>query len=454
MTPEFEVSETQEKALIYLNDNITEELVFGGAKNGGKTFLGCFWTLGNCLMYPGVFYFIARQELNDLRKYTIPSIHEWFSVVKNPNTGNSLNINDYCNFNGQDNIFNFHNGSKLYLINCKYLRSDPLYERFGSMQMTSGMIEEAGEVSSLARDNLRISTGRIKNDLYKIKPKMLYTCNPKKAHWLYNDFYKPNKENKLPPEKKFIQSLVTQNIFRQSNAIDVLDSIKDPIARARLRYGEWEYEDDPATLCDYDAITDLFTNDHVIPTGKKYISADLAMKGRDKFIVGVWDGLVCNIAIDKDKCSGKEIEQDIKMLMNKNSVPHSRTIVDSDGLGAYLESYLTGIKEFHGGAAGTQRYIDGKKTSEYNNLKSECGFKLAELINERKIKIICTEQQKEQIINEIGVLKIDKVDNDTSKKAIISKDKMKEMLQGKSPDYLDQLLMRMYFEIKKEVGIA
>jgi phage terminase large subunit len=72
------------------------------------------------------------------------------------------------------------------------------------------------------------------------------------------------------------------------------------------------------------------------------ISADLAMQGRDRFVVGVWNGNVCRISVDKTKSSGIEIERDIKNLMQELSIGHSQTVVDSDGMGAYLESYLNG----------------------------------------------------------------------------------------------------------------
>mgnify|MGYP006955397068 FL=1 len=114
-------------------------------------------------------------------------------------------------------------------------------------------------------------------------------------------------------------------------------------------------------------------------------------------------------------------------------------VVDSDGLGGYLESYLNGIKEFHGGT----RPIN----PEYDNLKSECAFKLAELINNRQIRIICTEAQRERIMEELSVLKQDHIDADTRKKGIISKENMKDIL-GHSPDYLDMLIMAMLFRIK------
>jgi hypothetical protein len=170
------------------------------------------------------------------------------------------------------------------------------------------------------------------------------------------------------------------------------------------------------------------------------------MQGRDRFIAGAWDGMICKVAIDQAKSTGKSIEVDLKNLMYKYEVTHSNTVVDSDGLGSYLESYLEGIKEFHGGASAI--YSD-----EYANLKSQCAFKLAELINKREIRIICTHEQRQRIIDELMVLKVDNVDADEKKKRIIRKEKMKELLQ-RSPDYLDMLLMRMYFEIQPVFIVA
>jgi hypothetical protein len=276
------------------------------------------------------------------------------------------------------------------------------------------------------------------NDVYNVPGKILITCNPKK-NWLYREFYKPWKEGKLKTPYAFIPALVQDNPYATKDYIETLRTTKDKVTKERLYFGNWEYDDDPAVLCEYDAICDLFTNEHIKPTGLPSLSSDLAMKGRDRFIAGHWIGNVCTIRIDKDYSPGKMIETDLKNLMVEFGIPRSMTIVDSDGLGQYLESYLTGIKEFHGGT----RPIN----PEYDNIKSECGFKLAELINARMLRIICTEAQRESIIEELGVLKQDHIDADTKKKGIISKDKMKEIL-GHSPDYLDMLIMAMMFRIK------
>ena len=104
----------------YWADEETIDIVYGGSKGSAKSFTGCSLVLGDALMYPQTHYFIARKKLTDLRKYTIPSIHEVLSVW-----GISAN---YYKYNGQDNFFEFYNGSKVFLIDAKYTPSDQRYQ--------------------------------------------------------------------------------------------------------------------------------------------------------------------------------------------------------------------------------------------------------------------------------------------------------------------------------------
>jgi len=415
-------------------DNSVSDIVYGGSKGSGKSYLGCSLIFGDALMYPETFYFIARKQLIDLRKYTLPTIYEVFR-----HWGIDSN---YWTYKGNDNYFELRNKSRVYLLDARYMPTDPLYQRFGSMQMTRGWIEEAGEFNLEAKSNLQASIGRWKNDIYKLSPKLLQTCNPAK-NYLYSDYYKKSKEGNLEPWKRFVQALPTDNKKLPDGYLLNLERTLSKTQKERLLLGNWEYDDDPYLLVDYDAVCDCFTNDHVSDTGRKCISADLAMKGRDRFVAGSWKGLVCRIAIDKTFSPAKEIESDLLNLIEKDGVGRSQTIADSDGLGAYLESYIQGIKEFHGGAPAFDNAL-------YANLKSECGYKLAEKINNRELKIICTVEQQEIIKEELMTLKEDSQISDTQKKRIISKDLMKKIL-GHSPDYLDMLIMGMYFELFPEI---
>lgn len=426
---DYRLSIKQKEALSLLQDNESKEIIFGGGAGGGKSILGCHWIIKCCLKYKGTRWVIGRTLLKTLKETTLNS---FFFVCSRQ----GLKANIHFRYWEHKGLITFINGSEILLKDLEYYPSDPDFDELGSLEITGAFVDECNQVTKKAWDILR-SRIRYKIDENNIIPKILGTCNPSK-NWVYSFFYFPFKTDRLTPDKKFVQALLSDNPKISEHYKANLLSL-DKNSKERLLYGNWEYDDDPAVLCQYNAITDCFTNDHVRPSKISYISADLAMQGRDRFVAGLWKGLVCEIRIEKAKATGKEIETDLKSLMNAGRVGHSNTIADSDGLGSYLESYLNGIKEFH-----AQSHAMNQK--EYINIKSECGFKLAELINKREIKIICTDEQKQFIIEELGVLKRDSVDNDDTRKRIIKKEKMKEIL-GRSPDYLDMLLMRMWFVV-------
>tara|TARA_R110000744_G_scaffold275082_1_gene388047 strand:+ start:4896 stop:6263 length:1368 start_codon:yes stop_codon:yes gene_type:complete len=419
----------QEEALSLLRSGgAIDEIVFGGGAGGGKTWLACVWETFDCLSYPGIRTFIGRESLKRLRSTTFLTFKKVCKEYGIPDS--------YWNYNAQLDYITFSNGSRIDFLELRYLPRDPLFERYGSEEFTHGFIEEGGEIHFDAFDTLKSRVGRQRNKEYGIKKRILVSCNPKK-NWLYKYFYKPWKDGVLKHTRAFIQALATDNVHIDDDYIEGLKNLNNKAKKERLLFGNWEYDDDPSALCDWDAICDLFTNDH-IQGGKGYISADLAMKGRDKFIAGSWSGLVCNVAIDMAKSSATQIESKLRELKMINRIGNSCIIADVDGLGAYIEDYIKNIKAFHGGSRPKNKRL-------YGNKKDECGFKLGELINKRMIKINCSEAQEELIKEEISTC-LKEGDIDGTKRQLIKKDKQKELL-GRSPDYMDMLLMRMFFEI-------
>jgi hypothetical protein len=420
----------KEAARQWINDDIFD-LTYGGAKGGGKTYLGGSLIFGDAFTYPGTHYFIARKQLTDLRKHTIPSIFEIFNHWKIDKR--------YYSYNGQDNIFNLHNDSKVFLFDAKYLPSDPLYERFGSMQMTRGWIEEGGEFTETASTNLKISIGRWKNDKYNLAPKLLTTCNPKK-NYLYRNIYKPFKNGTLPKDTRFIQALIQDNKTLPKLYVDNLYKTLKGSERQRLLFGNWEYDDDPDSLINtYDAIVDLFTNK--VREGIKYITCDAARYGSDKAIIIVWSGLKAidykTFAVSKTT----EISAAIRELQKKYMVPNRFTIVDEDGVGGGVVDQV-GCKGF----VNNSRPKMTKEKSNFDNLKSQCGFILADKVNESlmSIEFNCNIKEKEQIIEEFEQLKKEESDG---KQKLLKKARIKENI-GRSPDWLDTFIMRMYFELE------
>lgn len=412
-------------------DDKTTHILYGGSKGNGKSFLGCSIISSMALMYPGTYYFIARKNANDIRKYTIPSIYEVLGIW-------GIDAR-YYRFDGRDNFFEFYNDSRIYLVDAKYMPTDPLYARYGSMQMTQGWIEEAGEFCAAAYSNLSATIGRWKNQDYGIMGKLLMTCNPSK-NFLYTDYYKPYKDGTLSSWKAFVQALPTDNHMLPPSYLINLERSLSPNEKQRLLYGNWEFDDNPDLLVTYDAVCDCFTNEPPNTNALPAISADLAMKGRDRFVSVLWQGSTATIKTDTNYSTARDIEDHLQALARTYNVGRSRIIADSDGLGAYLADYLQGIKEFHGGATA----ID---SATFANLKSECAYKLAERINNRQLRIVCNKEQEERIKDELMMLIADNAASDTTKKKLLSKEKIKQLI-GHSPDYLDALLMGMFFDLR------
>lgn len=423
----------KECARQWINPQVTD-IAYGGSKGSAKSFTGCSLIFGDAFMYPETSFFIARKKLNDLRKFTIPSIHEVFSIW---GIGNQ-----YYNFNAQDSVFTLYNKSKVYLLEAKYMPSDPLFYRLGSMQMTRGWIEEAGEFPEAAKNNLMASIGRWKNDTYNLAPKLLQTCNPSK-NYLYKDYYKKKKEGNLESWKRFIQALPTDNKMLTKEYLENLDRTLNANEKQRLLYGNWEYDDDPTVLCDYESIVNLFTNDFPSLSGEKYITCDVARLGSDKIVVGLWNGWRVKIYSFNKKLI-TESYNFIDALRKEHNIPTSKIICDEDGVGGGLVDMLR-CKGF----VNNSRALKGQN---YENLQAQCAFMLAERINTNGIYIESKyTKEQEDIIEELEQLKQKNMDVD-GKKGIIGKDKVKELI-GRSPDYRDMLLMRMWFTLNTQTFI-
>lgn len=434
-------NEKQKLCAKYWIDNETTDIVYGGSKGSAKSYTGCSLIFGDAYIYPETHYFIARKNLNDLRKFTRPSIHEVF---------NNWGITDkYYKFNGQDNYYELYNKSKVFLLDAKYLPSDPDYYRFGSMQMTRGWIEEAGEFEEKAKNNLQASLGRWKNELYNLTPKLLQTCNPSK-NYLYRDYYKPHKEGKLSNWKKFIQALPTDNKMLPKEYVENLLKILSGNEVERLVKGNWEYDDNPYALFDYEDILNIFSNDFAFkPGSNKYLTCDIAYEGSDLFVIGYWEGLTLMQIWAIDKIDEVLVSKKINDIRIEKGVPITNVAYDADGLKTFVRQsgktgYLADAKEFHNG--GKPIKVKGRMEN-FKNLKAQCYYYLAEKVKENAL-FVATKEYRKQIIEELEQIRKLPLSDD-GKIALEKKQDLKDRL-GRSPDFADMMMMRMLFELKTE----
>jgi hypothetical protein len=406
-------------------------LGYGGAAHGGKSYLECFWEVAMCEAYPGTGWLLGRKELLNLKRTTLLT---FFKICAEYN----LKPDVHFKYNQQSNIIDWHNGSQIFLFDLGYQPSDPLYTRLGGLELTGAAIDESNEVPVQAINIVKTRLGRRLNKKYGLLPKLLEGFNPDKGH-VYFRYYKPWKENSLPPHRQFIKALPQDNPHTTPEILNQLLN-SDPVTVQRLLHGNFEYDDDPTALIEFDAITDLFTN--TVSTGEKYISADVARQGSDKIVIYVWNGLKVEKIVTKQKQGTDVTANDIKKLEEIHKVPRSHVIVDEDGIGGGVVDQLPGCKGF---IAQTRPFKD----ENYQNLKSQCTYLLAKKINAREIAINCDDPTvKEQIIEELEQIKSKDADKD-GKLQIQPKDKIKEVI-GRSPDYADALMMRMWFEFRSK----
>lgn len=435
-------NEKQKQCARFWSDKETTDIVYGGSKGSAKSYTGCSLIFGDALMYPGTRYFIARKKLTDLRKHTIPSIHEVFEKW-------GLDFDKYCKFNGQDNTFWLKNGSSVLFLDAKWIPSDPNYHRFGSMQMTRGWIEEAGEFEPECMRNLAISVGRWKNDIYGLTRKILQTCNPAK-NYLYKDYYLPHKEGNLIEYKKFIQALPNDNKMLPDGYLEHLENTLTPNEKERLLYGNWEYDDNPDALFEYEDILGMYTNEFIIEEKDRYVTADIAYMGSDKFVIGVWYGMVLKNIYSIDKIDESQISKKIHEIRLKHKVPIKNVIYDADGLKMFVRQsakmgHLTGATQFHNGAKPLK--IKGQ-LENFSNLKTQCAFKLAEIVRNNEIYIQCVDYRNQLVEEFQQICKLPITDD--GKIALEKKDDVRKRL-GRSYDYFDMVNMRMLPLINKGI---
>lgn len=454
ITPILKPTYKQHLAHLKLEDPTTSFVLFGGGAEGGKTWFGAEWLLTNCYRYPGTKWFLGRNELTRLMASS-------YATFRKVCAHHSIPTSDW-KFNGQYHFIEFKNpetglfdglGSRIDLLDLKLTPQDPMFERFGSLEYTGGWIEEAGEVHFLAFDVLKGRVGRWYNERYGLNPaKILLTCNPKK-NWLYRIFYKPWKKGQLPSDYAFIQALYKDNPYTAEEAEKRLDKITDSIMRMRLKMGLWEYESDDNSLLDYDSIIDLFTNTLAAApingfqsNEERYLTADVARYGSDKITIGDWKGFNVYKLQWKQHRGIDQTSADVKEELRKERIPYSHALADDDGVGGGVVDSVRGIKGFVGNSSPIE--VKGRKEN-YRNLRSQCGFMFAEKVMKHEVAITApmTEATREMIIEDLQQLK-KKETKDESVLQLIPKDEIKEAL-GRSPDFGDMLMMRMYFELKK-----
>jgi len=427
---DFRPSPKQHLVFKYFEDADTTELLYGGGVASGKTYLLAALIVMQCLKHPGIRIGLAREHLSILKKNTFPSV---FEVLNDWGL-----TSEHYGYNSQSGLMTFHNGSEIILVELSFNPSDPSFTRLGGLQLTMGVIDEASEVEEKGKEMFQSRIGRWKNKQFNIKPFLLMTCNPAK-NFLYREFYLKHRDNDLPAHRKFIQALPSDNPFLPPGYIENLTRTMSLTERRRLINGEWEVTDEADALftqADLDSIWDYsveFTTDRT-----RRISADIAFTS-DRCVFVVWEGpRVIKVAI-KQNDSRTTIDT-LKHLAIDYRVRGDNIAFDSDGVGLYLREHFPLAREIHNG--GKPINNDG-----YKNLKTELFFRLSQLAKDGELKVM-DQQYRNEIEEELSIIKHRPRESMTSNIELISKSDMKKTL-GRSPDIADALAYGCIFLLRQ-----
>lgn len=427
------LSVKQTRALDYIEDSITNYILYGGAAGGGKSYLIAYSALKISLLYPGSVVGIGRKELKRLKQTTLVS---FFRVAK------AQGVEHTYRYNASSSEINFYNGSKILLMDLAHKPADPDFESLGSTEFSIFFIDEAGEIMERCYNILKT---RVRYNLPYGIPKVVMCANPSK-NFLKREFVDSWRDGNLKKNYAYIPASVTDNANLEKSYVEVMEALEG-IDRERLLLGNWDYNDGDLDLVTWESIQDIFEN---IPNkdGRNYLSADIATYGVDKFIIMFWEGLNISKVYVIAKSEGDKIVNKLKEKMSYHKVTSSKLVFDGDGVGSMLGGFFRNARRFQNGGKPLKdsRILQKKDRLEYANLKTQCAYKLAEYI--RQGFITCSDKRyKKEIEQELQQLQRTRVDDDV-KLYIKSKEDIKASL-GRSPDFLDAMLMRMHFEIKR-----
>ena len=240
---------------------------------------------------------------------------------------------------------------------------------------------------------------------------------------------------------------------------------QDEDTRRQLLEGRWKISNSPNDVYEHDPFMGMFENLKGVNNEGRYITADIAMKGSNKLVVGYWEGMeLCDIEI-MDKSDGKQVIELIANMAKKYSVENRYICYDADGVGSYVDGFIRGAVPFNGGsgAMAVKDETSGRLIKEnYFNLKTQCYYRTSDRVMSAMMKINKKVADKmydssmtvrQRFMFERKAIKRDKVDMD-GKLKIISKDEMKIKLNGDSPDLMDMFMMREIFELKPKMVFA
>jgi hypothetical protein len=418
--PKYTLKQTAARRALARDD--IKEVLYGGAKGGGKSVFGCFWCLGKALkiiedceieerQHPIPIGFMGRKRGID---FTNTTLETWKRFIPE----------GLYEIKGKPAEIVIANRVK---ILTGGLDNGDVVNKFNSAEYAFFFIDQAEEVDAAQIGELR-ATFRLIINGKKIPGKGLFTANPAPS-FLKDEFILNPTPNRL-----YIQALPTDNHYLGPEYIEVLkDSFKNrpELLKAYLE-GSWD------SLGGFDqVIKDSWVNNCLgltlyPPTLKKLITCDPARYGNDETVIYYIE----NTRIKEEIIYGQ------KSLMHTANVLHTLAhkngncpiAVDVCGLGAGLVDRLI---EMGDDVIAIDNASKAEDSEKYYNLRSEVWCRAGDMFAGADVMF----RSSDNILK--GQLCSPRYEFRNGRILIESKDSIKKRL-GKSPDRADAYVNGLY----------
>jgi len=416
-----EWSDKQALALAVLAHPAIREVAYGGAKNGGKTFLGCRWVairameiIRDCSLrtsdHPPVVGFMGRKRAVDFHGTTLKT---WYKAVPGE-------------------LWKEREGDREMVIcgaaTVAYggLDDTDRIKKFNSAEYGLVFLDQAEETSIDDVAELRVQRCEIGGN--HIAPKALYTFNPATC-WVRDQFV-----TNPAPNQRFIQALPTDNPWRSASYLDDLRKAYEhrPEVYEAYALGRMDVFDDPHQLIREAWVYEAKGRRFYSENPAKLVVCDVARFGDDETVI--YD-------MEDTRIVGSEIygKKETMHTVNRLFVrSHSRgdclIVVDEGGVGGGIVDRLVEM------GCPVLAIDSGKASSDkgkWANLRAEMWDNASKMFARGEVALDATPELAKQLCSPCYRLRPSEV------LVVENKDEIKKRL-GRSPDHADAYILGLH----------